>query len=174
MKLTEIKYGTMAYIVSKNNNVLMLKKGVRKDDPNSGYFTLPGGKLKGFEKGLSYPRGRLESVMREIEEETNIRPLNPVLRGVILFDNRDRSFDNWPKPTHFYVYIYSAIKFRGRARKSDEGIPYTIPLEKVKEVPSNPGDKKMYEWLADGRNFVGVIKHKGNEIDEEGTMVDFF
>jgi len=32
----------------------------------------------------------------------------------------------------------------------------------------------MYKWLKDGRNFFGVIKHKGNEIDEEGTWIDFY
>ncbi len=31
----------------------------------------------------------------------------------------------------------------------------------------------MYGWLKDGRNFVGIIKHKGNEIDEDGTWVDY-
>jgi len=74
----------------------------------------------------------------------------------------------------FYVYIYSATKFRGEPKRSDEGIPFSVPEDKVKEVPSNPGDKKMYEWLEDGKGFIGVIKHKGNDLDESGTFVDYF
>jgi len=167
-----MKYGTMLYLVS-GKNVLMIKKGVRIEDPNSGYFTLPGGKLKSEEKG-SNRRGRFECVIRETKEETGIEPMNPILRGVILFDNEERTFDNWKNPDNFLVYIYSAKKFKGRANKSEEGIPYGIALDKVYNVPSNPGDKKMYSWLKDGRNFIGVIKHKGNEIDEENTFVDFF
>ncbi len=113
-------------------------------------------------------------MIRETIDETGIEPIKPVLIGVILFDNKGRTFPNWPNPDNFLVYIFSATKFKGNARKSDEGIPHPIPLNKVNEVPSNPGDKKMYEWLKDGRNFMGVIKHKGNEIDEEGTFVDYF
>lgn len=169
-----MKYGTMLYLVSRNKNVLMIEKYERKDDPNSGYFTLPGGKLNNEEKGLNNSFGRLKSVIRETIEETGIEAINPVLRGVILFDNRERIFSNWPNPDNFLVYVYSATKFKGKTNMSEEGKPRTIPLGKVKEVPSNPGDKKMYEWLEDGRNFMGVIKHKGNEIDEEGTLIDFF
>jgi len=168
-----MKYGTMVYLVSKGK-VLMLKKYERKDDPNSGYFTLPGGKLEKYEKGLDNSQGRLKSCVRETIDETGIKPLGLVLRGVILFDNEGRTFSNWPNPDNFYVYIYSATKFRGEPKRSDEGIPYSVPLAKVKEVPSNPGDKKMYEWLEDGRDFIGVIKHKGNDLDEEGTFVDYF
>jgi len=168
-----MKYGTMVYLVSKGK-VLMLKKYERKDDPNSGYFTLPGGKLEKYEKGLDNSQGRLKSCVRETIDETGIEPINPVLRGVILFDNNGRTFSNWPNPDDFYVYIYSTTKFKGKVKRSDEGIPYSVPLAKVKEVPSNLGDKKMYEWLKDGRNFIGVIKHKGKELDETGTFVDYF
>ena len=85
-----------------------------------------------------------------------------------------RTFSNWKNPDNFYVYIYSAKKFKGEPKESDEGKPRTISLNKVNEVPSNPGDKKMYEWLKDGRNFIGVIKHNKNKIDEAGTFVDYF
>ena len=169
-----MKYGTMTYIVSKRGHVLMIKKGVRENDPNSGYFTLPGGKLEKDERGLMNPEGRLKSAIRETEDETGIIPVNPVLRGVILFDNKDRKFDNWPNPDNFYVYIYSATKYSGNPKKSDEGVPVTVLENKLKEVPSNPGDKLMYDWLKNGRNFIGVIKHKGIEVDPEGTWVDFF
>jgi ADP-ribose pyrophosphatase YjhB (NUDIX family) len=169
-----MKYGTMTYIVSENNNVLMIKKEIRQNDPNSGYFTLPGGKLEDFEKGLKNLEGRAKSAIRETKDETGIIPIKPVLRGVIFFDNKDRKFPNWPNPDNFYVYIFYTNKYRGEPKQSDEGIPITVPLCKVKEIPSNPGDKKMYEWLDDGRNFIGVIKHKGDKIDPEGTWVDFF
>ena len=163
----------MLYMIS-SKKVLMLKKGIRKGDPNSGYFTLPGGKLKDYEKGLNSFRGRVNSVIRETVEETGIEPVKPVLRGVILFDNEGRIFDNWKNPDNFLVYVYSTKKYSGKVRKSEEGIPYGVSINKVNEVPSNPGDKKMYEWLNDGRNFIGIIRHKGNEIDGAGTFVDYF
>ncbi len=174
-----MKYGTMVYLVSRKwffgkKKVLMIKKGIRENDPNSGYFTLPGGKLKEGEKGLNVPFGRLESSVREVEEETGLIPVGLVLQGVILFDNSERTFDNWKNPDNFLVYIYSAKKYKGKVRGSDEGVPFSVPLDKVGEVPSNPGDKLMYEWLAIGKKFFGVIYHKGNEVDKEKTQVDFY
>lgn len=174
-----MKYGNMVYIVS-DGKVLMIQKGKRENDPNSGYYTFPGGKLEDFEKGLVYPMGRLESAVREPKEETTgVRNLgiivkNPVLRGVILFDNQGRTFTDWKNPTDFLVYIYAVTRFQGEAEISNEGIPHWVPLDRLSELPSNPGDKVMYQWLGDGRRFVGVIKHNGNEIDEAGTFVDYF
>lgn len=163
----------MGYM-STSKGVLILKKGIRENDPNSGYETLPGGKLKDYEKGLDNPTGRLESCAREIEEETGIKPLGLKLRGVILFDNSERIFPNWKNHEDFYVYIYSTIQGQGELKKSDEGIPRYVLENQLTNLTQNPGDKKMYEWLKDGRNFIGVIKHKGKELNLEGTFVDFF
>lgn len=169
----------MVFLVSRGN-VLMLKKPERENDPNSGYFTFPGGKLKDNEKGLRNIDGRFKCAEREMKEETTgmnnlgIKLINPVLRGVVLFDNKGRTFSNWKNPDDFLVYVISATEFKGCAEESDEGIPYSVPLNKMNKLQSNSGDKKLYEWLKDGRNFFGVIKHKGNEVDEAGTMVDFF
>jgi len=168
-----MKYGTMLYLVFLNS-VLVLKKEARKGDPNSGYFSLPGGKLESYEKGLNHPNGRLEGALRELWQETGINVINPVWRGVILFDNERRTFSDWKNPDNFYVFLYSAEKYEGNFKKSEEGIPYMVPLVQLNSIPSNPGDKLMYEWLKDGRNFAGVIKHKGNEIDKKNCMVNFF
>jgi ADP-ribose pyrophosphatase YjhB (NUDIX family) len=168
-----MKYGTMTYL-NCDKGILMLRKIERKEDPNSGYCTLPGGKIENCEKGKNI-EGRIKSSIRETGDETGIFPINPILRGVILFDNKDRTFDNWPNPDNFLVQIYSATKYYGELRASDEGIPFWVSSwEEINSLPKNAGDKKMYEWLKDGRNFSGVIKHKGNEIDEDGTWGDYF
>ena len=152
----------------------MIKKGIRKDDPNSGYFTLPGGKLEEEEKGLENLEGRVKGAKREVKEETGIEPLNLNLIGVILFDNHERTFDNWKNPDNFLVYVYLAGSYKGVARETKEGIPFSVPKEKIDSLPSNPGDKLMYGWIKKGKKFFGVIKHKGNKIDTAGTFVDFY
>ena len=40
-----MKFGILTYL-SVNGKVLMMKKGVRENDPNSGKYTLPGGNLE--------------------------------------------------------------------------------------------------------------------------------
>ena len=160
--------------LSVDEMVLMIKKTERQNDPNSGFFTLPGGNLKNFERGAN-PTGRLESAIREIEEESGLTLIKPVLRGVILFDNAGRVFDNWPNPQDFLVSIFSARQYSGRLKtKTREGIPLWIAEKDIGGLPKNPGDAKMYEWLKDPRYFMGVIRHNERELDESGTFVDYF
>jgi len=134
---------------------------------------LPGGNLKDPEKGLNF-KGRLESVIRETKEETGIKLINPVLRGVILFDNSERVFKNWKNFQDFLVYVFVAEKYSGRLKKtSKEGIPMWIDENLINYTEKNEGDSKIYEWLKDSRNFTGVIYHKGKNLDKEKTFVDY-
>jgi 8-oxo-dGTP pyrophosphatase MutT (NUDIX family) len=87
-----MKYGVMSYLLV-DEKVLMIRKIKRQNDPNSELFTLLGGKLKGFERGLNLS-GRLESAVRETKEETGLILISPRLRGVILFNNSGRIFDD--------------------------------------------------------------------------------
>ena len=168
-----MKYGVMSHL-SGDEGILMIDKYERENDPNSGLFTLPGGKLKDYEMGLSTPRGRLESAVRETEEETGLTLINPVLKGVVLFNNHGRIFDKWKNPEDFLVYIFSAEEYTGTLKiETEEGVPLWVKKNDLQRVPKNIGDERIYEWLTDGRNFVGVIKHKGKVLDEQGTFVDY-
>jgi len=168
-----MKYGTMTYLCV-NERVLMVRKGERKNDPNSGFYTLPGGKLQNFEKGR-FCWGRLQSAIRETEEETGLTPLGIKPRGAILFDNSERTFDNWPNPQDFLVYLFSATSYSGQlGQESDEGTPVWVNQSNLNSITKNPGDDCMYSWLKDPRSFMGVIKVKGKTLDLGGTFVDFF
>jgi 8-oxo-dGTP pyrophosphatase MutT (NUDIX family) len=169
-----MKYGTLFYVLC-NGQVLMINKfSKRENDPNSGLYAIPGGKLEYFEKGTN-PKGRLECAVRETFDETGLLPINLKLRGVILFDNSERIFDDWKNPEGFLVHIFYSEEYSGKLKeKSDEGIPCWINECDIKGLSKSDGDKKMYEWIKDGRFFVGVIKHKGKSLDESGTFVDFF
>jgi len=168
-----MKYGTMSQIF-KGEKILMVQKTKREGDPNSGFYTLPGGKLKESEKGGN-PEGRLESAIRETREETGLIMVNPLLRGVILFDNEGRDFPNWPNPDNFLVYIYSSFEQQENLKKrTSEGRPVWVCKSEIPNLPQNPGDKMMYKWLKIPNFFAGVIKHKGNELDKEHTFVDYY
>lgn len=162
------------HFAHKESSVLMVKKGKRLDDPNSGFYTLPGGKLKNMEMGLS-DKGRLECAVRETKEETGIIPLYPTLRGVILFDNSERVFSDWRKPEDFLVYMFEASHYSGELKETDEGTPLWIPENEIPMLPKNPGDDRMYSWLRNGNKFMGLIKIKDkDEIIEQKTFVDYF
>ena len=157
-----------------NKDILMIKKRKRQNDPNSGLYTMPGGKLKNIEMGIN-PAGRLESVIRETEEETGLEVIHPFLRGVILFDNSERIFDDWRNPDNYLVYIFQGKAFRGELKENNEGIPLWVPEIKIPLISKNPGDDKIYQWLKDTRNFMAVIKVKDkDEVIEQKTFIDYF
>jgi 8-oxo-dGTP diphosphatase len=174
MELRKMEYGVMSHL-SIDDMVLMIMKNEREDDPNSGLFTLPGGKLKAWEKGLDNLDGRLEAAVRETQEETGLILINPLLRGVILFDNNGRIFDNWQKPTHYLVYMFGAEEYVGELKsETEEGRPLWVSEIGLPSVPKSVGDEKIYEWLRDPRYFMGIIRHKGKVLDEAGTFVTYF
>ena len=169
----KIKYGVLTYL-SIDEKALMMQKGIREGDPNSGYFAPPGGKLEDWEKGLDNSQGRLEAAIREPQQESGLIIQHPTFRGVILFDNKGRIFNNWKNPDDFLVYVYSSSQYVGELSKGkDNEKPVWVNVKDIPSLPKNPGDVKMYEWLKDGRYFFGVIKHKGKELDEENTQVDY-
>jgi len=168
-----MKYGTMSYLLV-DEKVLMIKKFERENDPNSGFYTLPGGNLESDEKGGNL-LGRLESVIRETKEETGITLINSKLCGTILFDNSERVFSNWKNPNDFFVCFFSSKYYTGELKKqSKEGIPLWVPETEMFSLPQNDGDKKVYQWLKSPRFFSGVIYHRGIDLDEEKTFVDFY
>src|SRR3990167_1591019 len=101
----------MSYL-AVDEKVLMIKKYVRENDPNSGLYTLSGGKLEEYEKGGN-PLGRLEASLREPSQETGLTLISPKLKGVILFDNNGRTFDNWKNPQDFLVYLFESKNYSG-------------------------------------------------------------
>lgn len=166
-----LKYGTLLYL-PVDAKVLMVKKEIRENDPNSGYYTLPGGNLENDE--MKTPEGRLQRAVKETFEETGMKVINPKERGVILFDNSKRIFDNWKNPADFLVYIFSASSYYGILESSNEGIPMWIGKKDIPSLPQNPGDRMIYKWLEDLRFFRGVIRHNGKLLDEENTHVRYF
>lgn len=163
----------MSYVLDKERErVLMIKKFKRENDPNSGLFTLPGGKINDGEMENSH--GKLESAVRECEEETGIKMINPSIRGQITFLNEERIFDNWDNPEDYYIYLFSTEEYGGTLKAGDEGIPLWIPKKRILDLPKNSGDNIFYEALLSRDDyFVGEIKYKGKEVVSEESFVDF-
>ena len=169
-----MKYGTLSYLLNKKKEILMLKKYEREDDPNSGGDTLPGGKLFDSEKGLDNLYGRKRSVSRETKDETGIIVEDLFFRGTILFDNKERIFKNWNNPEDFFVSFFEARAYSGNLKPSDEGIPYWLLEKDIFKLPISEGDVKMYEWLASGMYFSGVIHYTGTHLNKKKSFVEFF
>src|SRR4030065_626309 len=104
-----MKLATLCYVRDKNNkSTLMIHRTKKANDFHEGKWNGLGGK---FETGES-PE---ECVFREVKEEAGIEIINPRMHGFITFPLFDGT-DDW------YVFIFTADKFKGDLIESDEGI----------------------------------------------------
>ncbi len=101
-------FTNMCMIYDANNNVLVIDRQ-KADWPG---VTFPGGHV---EKGESF----VESVIREVKEETGLDIKHPQLCGIKQFQDDDDS--------RYVVLFYQTNYFSGELKSSDEGEVFWIP-----------------------------------------------
>lgn len=87
-----------------------------RKDPGWPGIVFPGGHV---EPGESF----VDSVVREVREETGITVLNPKLCGVKQFQTREDE--------RYIVFLFKANRFEGTLQSSDEGEAMWIDREKL-------------------------------------------
>lgn len=88
--------------------------------------------------GISLPGGHVESgesivdsVVREVYEETGLRVSQLQLCGIVDWINEDGS--------RYIVYMYRAGAFSGELRASDEGDVWWVPRDELPRLKLSPG-----------------------------------
>jgi len=89
-------------------------------DPSWPGICFPGGHV---EPGESF----VESVIREVWEETGLTIENPILCGTKQFQTRHGE--------RYVVFFYKTGSFSGSLRSSDEGKVFWVPRDKLTEYP---------------------------------------
>ena len=110
----------------QDDKVLLLRK------PRRGWYVAPGGKI---EVGESI----YEAALREFNEETNVKPLNPHLKGVftILIKEGEEIIDEW------MLYTFVAKGIEGTPfKETREGSLDWYDLEELHSLPMAEGDRK--------------------------------
>ena len=116
MDRTERVELTTVCLIRRDGEIL-LQDRVKKDWAG---LTLPGGHV---EPGESI----VDSVIREMREETGLTIRNPRLRGVKQFP-----IDGG----RYLVFLFEATEFTGEIQDSEEGKVAWYPRETVKDLPS--------------------------------------
>lgn len=83
-----------------------------------------------------------QCAIREIQEESGLTMLEPVMKGFISFPNFD-GVNDW------YVFIFTSDKFTGELIESDEGNLEWIDDDKVLDLNLWAGDRIFLKWLDD-------------------------
>ena len=91
-----------------------------RKDPSWPGICFPGGHI---EPGESF----VESVIREVREETGLTIENPILCGTKQFPTRNGE--------RYVVFFYKTNRFSGKLQSSDEGEVFWIPRTELKNHP---------------------------------------
>ena len=102
----------MCMVSDDKGNVLVQNR----KDPNWPGIVFPGGHVEPSESFV-------DSVIREVREETGITVLNPTLCGIKHFHTREGE--------RYVVFLFKATEFEGTLQSSDEGEAMWIPRKEL-------------------------------------------
>ena len=119
---------TICEIISDNKILLQYKAAGKFGE---GKWNGPGGKIKPDETPV-------QGVIREVQEETGLTILDPVLNGLI-----DFYFGEKPEPD-WTTYIFRVTEFKGEISPNDEG---ELRWFKIEDIPYDDMWQDDVYWL---------------------------
>ncbi len=147
---------TLGYVISPDGQqVLLIHRNARPDDPAFGKYNGLGGKLEPTEDVAAGMR-------REIREEAGLEALRLTLRGTLSWPGFGKNGEDW------FGFIFVVPQWSGTPLQANhEGRLEWVPLEKVirLELPMWPGDKHFLPLVfdADPRPFHGVMPYANGQ-----------
>ena len=125
------KLATLCYIY-KDEKILLLHRVKKANDMHEGKFIGLGGKMEIYES----PR---ECMLREIDEEAGIKPLDLTLRSVIYFNEVGNQ--NLHPALNYLVFVYRATTYDGDLHQSNEGNLVWKSYDEFQQLNLWEGDK---------------------------------
>lgn len=144
---------TLVY-VQRNGKTLMILPGKHKHELYKGKWNGLGGKL-------SEEESPEECAVREVYEESGLKPTHLKLSGILTFPKVDGEND-------WYIYVYVCDKFGGKLKESKEGKLKWFETDKLLELHLWEGDNYFLPWINEGKFFSAkFIYDKGKLLDHK-------
>lgn len=148
---------TLGFVLSPcGQEVLLIYRNARPQDPAYGKYNGLGGKLEPHEDVLAGMR-------RELLEESGLTALELHLRGTISWPGFGRQGEDW------FGFIFLITRWTGSPHKANsEGELHWVPIQKIlhQELPMWPGDRYFLPLVfdADPRPFHGVMPYRDGQV----------
>lgn len=123
--------------------------GMKKRGFGAGKYNGFGGKIEPLETIQS-------AAVREMEEESGLRVLDPVLVGLL-------DFDFLGSTERLRVHVFTATAYSGVVRESDEMQPQWFSESAVPFDSMWKDDELWFPLLLSGRNFKGTFLFNGHD-----------
>lgn len=151
-----MKLATLCY-VKNSGQTLMMHRIKKPEDMHAGKWNGLGGKLLPGET----PE---QCAVREVEEESGLRMIDPLLRGVLTFPAFD-DIEDW------YVFVFVAYRFTGELIDSSEGVLAWIDDDRLLDLNLWEGDRIFLQWLDRDAFFSGhFIYREGRLLEHTVTF----
>ena len=157
------KLATLCYIWNPaSNKVLLLHRVIKKDDMHKNKFIGVGGKLEAYES----PR---QGIVREIQEETGIMPLDLTFRAIIYFKELNNT--NKHPALNYLVFTYRCTQYKGMIKEiTDEGELLWVDLDtEYTKLNVWEGDKIFVPKVIRENIFFEAIF----EYNSEGKLINY-
>lgn len=138
---------TTLMLIIKDNKILLARK---KRDFGFGKFNGVGGKVEPNETVL-------DAAIRETKEEIFVEPIDPILCGVIEFDEFYKG-----ERSKVIMSIFVASDYIGEVKESDEMNPQWFDLNSIPYDNMFPDDSLWLPKVLNGETFRGKFKFDEN------------
>jgi 8-oxo-dGTP pyrophosphatase MutT (NUDIX family) len=129
---------TLCFVTNKQEVLLIMKKRGFGEGKLNG----PGGKVGKNEKIM-------EAAIRETEEETGIKPINPVKRGILDFYFGKVNVPQWR------VHVFYTENFEGNLYETEEAKGQWISIDKIPYNRMWEDDKHWLPFVLNGKSVQG-------------------
>lgn len=154
-QITMLKLATLVY-VRHQGKTLMLHRIKKANDMHAGKWNGLGGKLLPGET----PE---QCAIREVEEESGLTLINPVLRGMI-------TFPGFTDDQDWYCFLFVGHSFTGELIDSAEGVLAWIDDTALLDLPLWPGDRIFIPWLDRDAFFSGRFTYVNGELHDHEVV----
>lgn len=143
---------TLCYILVKGQLLLIHKKrGI-----GAGMINGPGGKVDPGETPL-------DAAIRETQEEVGVTPVDPQLRGNLLFHFADGLV--------LRCLVYLALGYEGTPHETAEAIPEWFPVGALPYERMWADDREWLPLLLAGEHFSGTVGVDGEQVTQQSISV---
>jgi len=148
---------TMCFLKKDNQTLFLYRCGGEKDI-HDGWYVPPGGRTERNERGI-------DCIMREFREETGLDLIEPKLKAIATFYNKDRVQGGKPYCEDWCVEVFDAKDYSG---KLIEEYPWAKPVWvsdiDLPNLKIYPGDKKILNLFDKKGVFEVVTKYEGEKL----------
>lgn len=149
---------TACYLHHQGKTLFLHRKRGKEDIHNDKYVPA-GGHTERGERGI-------DCIIREFRQETGLTLINPRLRAIVTFYNKERKIGDKKDPDDWCVEFYEASQFKGklRAEKGKKAKPVWINDHEIFRLPMHQGDRELIELMRRTGVYEVLARYKGEEL----------